>query len=143
MSNQLLTGYDLVTGTTGIATQPGQIDVLDGADVFGKTFLIASPSHQPYANDGDKGFTLIKNFRIGSDDLVLDSTQFYVFDARNVQAFGSTVSGVGIHIDGNHNGLCDSSDNLIGLLAYGVPNSASGGNIAVGTTSFNGRIVLI
>ena len=143
MSNQLLTGYDLVTGTTGNNIQSGQIDVLDGADVFGKTFLIASPSHQPYANDGDQGFTLVYNFRVDSDDLVLDTTQSYVFAARNVQAFGSTVSGVGIHIDVNHNGLYDPFDNLIGLLAYGDLNSASGGNIAVGTTSFNGRIVVI
>ena len=30
-SNQLLTGYELVTGTAGVATQAGQIDVLGGA----------------------------------------------------------------------------------------------------------------
>ena len=142
-SNQLLTGYDLVTGIAGVATQAGQIDVLDGAFAFAKTFLVAGYTRQPYANDGDQGFTLIKNFRLGSDDLVLDKAQSYVFASRSVQAYGDTVSGLGVHLDSNRNGLYDASDNLIALLAYGTANSAAGGNMAYGTSAFTGRLILI
>ena len=142
-SNQLLTGYDLVTGIAGVATQAGQIDVLDGAFAFAKTFLVAGYTRQPYANDGDQGFTLIKNFRLGSDDLVLDKAQPYVFASRSVQAYGDTVSGLGVHLDSNRNGLYDASDNLIALLAYGTANSAAGGNMAYGTSAFTGRLILI
>ena len=142
-SNQLLTGYDLVTGIAGMATQAGQIDVLDGAFAFAKTFLVAGYTRQPYANDGDQGFTLIKNFRLGSDDLVLDKAQPYVFASRSVQAYGDTVSGLGVHIDSNRDGLYDASDNLIALLAYGTANSAAGGNMAAGTSAFTGRLILI
>jgi len=142
-SNQLLTGYDLVTGIAGVATQAGQIDVLDGAFAYAKTFLVAGYTRQPYANDGDQGFTLIKNFRLGSDDLVLDRAQSYVFSPRSVQAYGETVSGLGVHLDSNRNGLYDASDNLIALLAYGTANSAAGGNMAYGTSVFTGWLILI
>jgi hypothetical protein len=142
-SNQLLTGYDLVTGVAGVATQAGQIDVLDGAFAYAKTFLVAGYTRQPYANDGDQGFTLIKNFRLGSDDLVLDKAQPYVFASRSVQAYDDTVSGLGVHLDSNRNGLYDASDNLIALLAYGTANSAAGGNMAYGTSAFTGRLILI
>jgi hypothetical protein len=142
-SNQLLTGYDLVTGIAGVATQAGQIDVLDGAFAYAKTFLVAGYTRQPYANDGDQGFTLIKNFRLGSDDLVLDKAQPYVFASRSVQAYGDTVSGLGVHLDSNRNGSFDASDNLIALLAYGTANSAAGGNMAYGTSAFTGRLILI
>ena len=142
-SNQLLTGYDLISG---IATQPGQIDFLDGGNLFSprKTYLLASPSGQPYPNDGDKGFTFIMNFRVGSDDLVLDKNQYYSFAARSINVDAKLFfTGVGIHVDANQNGRHDSSDNLIGLLAYGDPSSFYGGNIARGGTSFNGRIIYI
>lgn len=139
-ANQLLSGYDLLTG---VATQAGMVDVLDGAQQQAATFLVASPSHQPYAEDGDQGFTLIRNFRLGSHDLVLDATQAYVFAPRSVQALGTTVSGLGVHTDANGDGQLDASDNLIALLEYGVGGSAAGGNISPGTASFTGRLVFI
>ena len=139
-SDQLITGYDLITG---IGTQPGQIDSLDGGNYFGKTYLLTSPSGQPYSNDGDQGFALIKNFRLGSDDLVLDKNQSYVFASRQFQIGGNSISGLGIHVDSNKNGTYENSDNLIGLLAYGDPNSAYGGNIAPGSSGFTGRSIFI
>ena len=139
-ANQLLTGYDLITG---VATQAGMIDVLDGGQQLAKTFLVASPIHQPVPEDGDLGFTLIRNFRLGSDDLVLDATQAYVFAPRNVLALGGNVSGLGVHLDANGSGIVDVQDNLIALLEAGVPGSAAGGNISAAATAFTGRLVLI
>ena len=139
-SNQLLTGYDLLTG---IATQPGQIDVLDGGSFSDATYLLVSPSGQPYANDGDKGFTFVKNFRVGYADLILDKNQSYVWAGRQIIIGANTFAGIGIHVDTNKSGAHDSADNLIGLLAYGDPGSSYGGNIAQGGTSFNGRIIYI
>jgi len=98
---------------------------------------------QPYVNDGDQGFTLIKNFRHGSDDLVLNKAQPYVFASRGVQAYGDMVSGLGGHLDSNRNGIYDASDNLIALLTYGTENCTAGGNMAYGTSVFTGRLILI
>ena len=139
-SNHLLNGYDLATV---IDNQAGQIDVLDGALSFSKTFLVASPTHQPYANDGDQGFTLIKNFRIGPDELVMDKRLAYAFASRSALAFGSTLTGLGVHIDSNRNGLYDASENLDALLTTGTTDSTSGGNIASGASAFTGRLISI
>ena len=104
--------------------------------------MLDGPGSTPPSQDGDKGYTVIKNFRTGSDDLILSKSLNYVLAARSVNAVnGLILTGVGVHLDSNSNRIYDSTDNLIGILEYGNASSLSGGNIAFGDTSFGGRII--
>ncbi len=112
--NVLISGYDPVTG---IALPAGAIDNLDaGLATSLCTVLIASTTDQPFADDGDSGYTLVRNLDTTRDDLVLPASGFTTA-ARSLNFEGSTVTGLGIHIDSNTNGLYDSGDNLIAMLA--------------------------
>ena len=113
-SNILISGHDLITG---LALPAAAVDVLDCGNLSDRcTVLIASTTDQPFADDGDSGYTLVRNLDTTRDDLVLPASGF-TSAARSLNFEGSTVTGLGIHIDSNTNGLYDSGDNLIALLA--------------------------
>jgi len=122
--NDLLTGSDLITG---LPLQAGAIDLLDGGTESSRTnifwpsparrsFLLSSITNQPFADDGDAGYVLIRNYDPLNDDLVLASDLPLTTAVRSVAFDGITVSGIGLHIDKNRNGFYDPGDNLIGLL---------------------------
>jgi len=118
-SNILISGHDLITG---LALPAAAVDMLDCGNLSDRcTVLIASTTDQPFADDGDSGYTLVRNLDTTRDDLILPASGFTTA-ARSLSFEGSIVNGLGIHLDSNHNGLYDSSDNLIALLA-GVTTS--------------------
>jgi peptidylprolyl isomerase len=111
----LLTGYDLVTG---VALPAGAIDQLDlGINKNDVTVLLTSPTGQPFAADGDSGYTLIRNYDDSDDDLVIGTDLKLTSAIRTLPFQGGTVNGIGLHVDSNNNGTYDSDDNLIALLA--------------------------
>ena len=56
---------------------------------------------------------------------------------------GLTILVFDVHIDANHNGLCDASDNQVVLLAFAAVNSTSGGVMAYGRLAFTGLLISI
>ena len=113
--NALLSGFDFVTG---LGLPAGAIDLLDGATGTARvTYGLWSPTDQPFAADGDSGYTLIRHYRAGTDDLVVSNTLPLSTAQRTVAGpGGTTVTGLGLHIDTNTNGVFDAGDNLIALL---------------------------
>jgi hypothetical protein len=111
----LITGFDLLSG---LALPAGAIDQLDlGISRSDTTVLLASTTGQPFASDGDSGYTLIRNFDDSDDDLVISSDIRLSSAIRSLSFQGSTVNGIGLHVDTNANNAYDSGDNLIALLA--------------------------
>jgi hypothetical protein len=92
--------------------------LLDGATGTARvTYGLWSPTDQPFAADGDSGYTLIRHYRAGTDDLVVSNTLPLSTAQRTVAGpGGTTVTGLGLHIDTNTNGVFDAGDNLIALL---------------------------
>ena len=115
---------DLYDPVTGIALPPGAIDNLDAGLATSRcTVLLASPTGQPFPNDGDSGYTLVRNFDAARDDLILPANLAITSASRTLTFEGATITGLGLHVDTNNDGAYDNSDNLIALLA-GVTGSA-------------------
>lgn len=112
--NVLLSGFDLVTG---LGLKAGSIDVLDGGSgQAAVTYGLSSPV-QPFAEDGDNGYILVRNFRASTADLVISDSISLSTAVRTVPGpNGSPVTGIGLHVDNNRNGSFDSGDNLFALL---------------------------
>ena len=111
----LLTGFDLITG---VALPAGAIDQLDlGISKNDATVLLASTTGQPFADDGDNGYTLIRNYDDSDDDLLISADLKLTTAIRSLPFQGGTVNGIGLHVDSNGNGAYDAGDNLIALLA--------------------------
>jgi len=111
----LLTGYDLVTG---VALPADAIDQLDlGINKSDTTVLLASPNGQPFAADGDKGYTLIRNYADSDDNLVVSADLKLTWFSRSLVFNNAPITGIGLHVDSNGSGSYDSGDNLIALLA--------------------------
>ncbi len=111
----LLTGFDLITG---VALPAGAIDQLDlGISRNDATVLLASTTGQPFADDGDSGYTLIRNYDDSDDDLLISADPKLTTAIRSLPFQGGTVNGIGLHVDSNGNGAYDAGDNLIALLA--------------------------
>ena len=112
--NNLLSGSDPMTG------QPlasGSVDVLDGGLSAGRdTFFLSSFGGRPFAEDGDAGFVLVKNYDSQKDDLVIATDKNLTMAIRTLAVDGAGVTGVGLHLDSNQNGTYDPGDNLIALL---------------------------
>ena len=119
--NGLISGYDPVTG---IALPAGAIDNLDAGMATSRcTVLLASPTGQPFANDGDSGYTLVRNFDAARDDLILPANLAITSASRTLTFEGATITGLGLHVDTNNDGAYDNSDNLIALLAGVTPQA--------------------
>jgi ELWxxDGT repeat protein len=113
--NILITGQDLLTG---LALPGGSVDLLDcGSATTHCTVVVGNPIDSPY-DSGDSSYTLIRHFNPNDDDLVFESGFGLSLTAarRTLTLDGTTVSGLGFHIDANSDGLYDSGDNLIALL---------------------------
>ena len=115
LGNRLLSVVDLVTGLPGDA---GSMDVIEAAAFSGaSTLLLTSPAAVPPAADGDSGYTLVRGYRPASDDLVVSGRLPLVAAQRTVVGpEGAAVTGLGLHLDSNNNGLYDNGDDLIALL---------------------------
>lgn len=113
--NAFLSGSDLLTGQP---LKAGLVDVLDGGNGTGNnTFLLTHHTNKPFAEDGDAGYVLVKNYDPLKDDLVLASFTPMTGEVRSLSFEGSTVTGYGLHLDNNGDGVYDSGDNLIALIA--------------------------
>ena len=112
--NVLLTGDDLLSGR---ALSADTIDIFNCGNAARCTVLIASTTAQPYPNDGDNGFSLVRGFRPSVDELILQSGIPFIGATRTLNVQGSPVTGLGLHVDTNNNGAYDNGDNLIALIA--------------------------
>jgi hypothetical protein len=115
LGNRLLSVVDLITGLPGDA---GCIDVIEaGAFSGASTLLLTSASAVAPAADGDNGYTLIRGYRAATDDLVVAGPLALTVEQRTVAGpDGTAVTGLGLHVDSNSNGVFDAGDNLIALL---------------------------
>jgi ELWxxDGT repeat protein len=115
--NILITGLDLISG---YSLPDGSVDLLDcGIASTRCTVLISNATNtNNYEGSGDSSYTLIRNFDSANDDIVLT----FGFGppitsaSRTLTLDGTTVSGLGLHLDSNSNGLYDAGDNLFALL---------------------------
>lgn len=133
LGRSLITAVDLVTGLPAVA---GSIDVIECSSTSGgSTLVLTSPSGALPVHDGDSGYTLVRHYRSSIDDLVVCADVALCSASRTVAGpDGTMVTGLGLHIDSNRNGVFDAADNLFALLEGMTP---------VGPAMLPSRLVLI
>ena len=115
LGRSLLTAVDLLTGLPAPA---GVIDVMECSGFSGgSTLVLTSPAGAAPVADGDSGYALVRYLRPSVDDLVVSAGLALAAAQRTVAGpDGAMVSGLGLHIDSNRNGVVDAADNLFALL---------------------------